>query len=1089
MFVQVQYLNYYRCTICSNMVIPSFMYKKHLELHREKSDSFEFHYKCVCGNIFESPSGFRLHINVCGKKGVLPPQWEFLKKKLKAHEVVAMEHFLGRKDNAKDLKNFSSDSQLLKVDLKTEMLHESGKIFISNIELDTKDTENNSIKLKSNDDLVSTNKELSYCTAFSEEEIQEAHSVQLSNSLNSSHLKLLNLKINSVFETELSKKESDSQCSDGCLVRSISSNDNGKNENNQSDLDIADIELNSIKVYDHIPCDHLGYAKLHGSEINKKESKQTNSYNRSNYDVIVELDESTGLFVSKRVHVEDTNNGTSKDGSAEDDITIMSYKGQENTKKKNESKSSIFSCPFCVVLFPKNDSTLQQFRRHIECYHDEAALNMTISSAGNEFIQNVFEPVNVNFASAFENSNVISKICNEESGTTEEQFQSKSESINCISQNLEDEKSLINSHSQKIICNADESSFTSKFLDDEKENSYKASNKNIIEKLSSNSDLFWTLKLSLCHKNSAKENINELKEKTAFTSSCGSNADALSSAENKMLDFKKKEEEEKCLETFFGKSNFETVTLMRKLDCSNGRNKTSNTRYHDDCNRFSLKDDSRGENESSQESLVEKNCENVESNGKSVNCSNEWRLGLSDYEKEFGNSKDSSWGCISEFSLDPENFDKSEFSDDSSKKTKGFEKSRRESEVWSDLYKSLQLAEKLKKNKEKKIEIETETKKKFFNHFSSKRVVKKPKRYRHSSESEYSFYENEASESENETKSLNDSLMNERDSGGGLDGDSEKKKKLLEKLENIDRRFLDYLLNLIAKKEKCIHFYERQSPLTTNRRSQDLRSYRKKVLNGIKLRGNSLKLRRYQQLTRKKTHGDRLEICKEAVYEKCDSENSNVLEPKVTNEKKRGRPRKLIKVAKLKERRRSDKEIGFIEKNFQSEEIESSMNKRKRKLSSKLQYYKRVNIHEERDDFSSGQVISSKSSYANKKFCCAVCKESFSDSGDFRTHISIHRLEENSYQCMECGECFVVRPSLEKHLLAFHKIKNTGKYIAENECCNPKKETVECENEPVKENQCKVCKDQFDRATDLAKHFRIHGMAFLKEFKKDSKLK
>lgn len=121
-------------------------------------------------------------------------------------------------------------------------------------------------------------------------------------------------------------------------------------------------------------------------------------------------------------------------------------------------------------------------------------------------------------------------------------------------------------------------------------------------------------------------------------------------------------------------------------------------------------------------------------------------------------------------------------------------------------------------------------------------------------------------------------------------------------------------------------------------------------------------------------------------------------------------------------------------------------------------------------------------------YYCKLCDYTNTDRKMFHGHIVEHRNVSTSYQCMECGECFVVKPSLIKHLTHYHKIEDTAAYLSVNDCYD--KDAVEKlesnlrlvpgeHRGPVQENQCRVCLEQFDSALELSKHFRIHGMAFL----------
>lgn len=119
---------------------------------------------------------------------------------------------------------------------------------------------------------------------------------------------------------------------------------------------------------------------------------------------------------------------------------------------------------------------------------------------------------------------------------------------------------------------------------------------------------------------------------------------------------------------------------------------------------------------------------------------------------------------------------------------------------------------------------------------------------------------------------------------------------------------------------------------------------------------------------------------------------------------------------------------------------------------------------------------------------CKLCDYKNTDRVEFHGHIKEHRDISTAYQCMECAECFVVRPSLIKHLLHFHNISDHESYLKENDCFDvvAVKELESImklapgeSKEPVKENQCRVCRQEFEDALSMNKHFRIHGMAFL----------
>lgn len=121
-------------------------------------------------------------------------------------------------------------------------------------------------------------------------------------------------------------------------------------------------------------------------------------------------------------------------------------------------------------------------------------------------------------------------------------------------------------------------------------------------------------------------------------------------------------------------------------------------------------------------------------------------------------------------------------------------------------------------------------------------------------------------------------------------------------------------------------------------------------------------------------------------------------------------------------------------------------------------------------------------------FHCKLCEFTDARRETFHSHVKTHREVSTCYQCMDCGECFVVKPSLVKHLQFFHKIFDTDRYFEENDCFDRAalKELEEImklapgeSKNPVEENQCRVCLQKFEDELELKKHFRVHGMAFL----------
>lgn len=111
---------------------------------------------------------------------------------------------------------------------------------------------------------------------------------------------------------------------------------------------------------------------------------------------------------------------------------------------------------------------------------------------------------------------------------------------------------------------------------------------------------------------------------------------------------------------------------------------------------------------------------------------------------------------------------------------------------------------------------------------------------------------------------------------------------------------------------------------------------------------------------------------------------------------------------------------------------------------------------------------------------CKMCFYTDENRHQFHEHIVTHRDISTSYQCMECGECFLVKPSLSKHLLFYHHISDVDQYLEENNCSN-QSAMEEIKDSSQTSNQCSVCYLEFSDSSELNKHIRVHGMAFLKQ--------
>lgn len=164
--------------------------------------------------------------------------------------------------------------------------------------------------------------------------------------------------------------------------------------------------------------------------------------------------------------------------------------------------------------------------------------------------------------------------------------------------------------------------------------------------------------------------------------------------------------------------------------------------------------------------------------------------------------------------------------------------------------------------------------------------------------------------------------------------------------------------------------------------------------------------------------------------------------------------------------------------------LKESAKKRKKKSSSVPMNKSKKPLLEESDLYlEAGKPVEFDGIYR-----CKLCEYVNDKRDEFHIHVVSHRDVSTSYQCMECGECFVVKPSLVKHLHYFHKVSNTEEYFEVNNCFD-KDAVKELEETmklapgeikgPVEENQCRVCLKKFENDLELKKHFRVHGMAFL----------
>lgn len=112
-------------------------------------------------------------------------------------------------------------------------------------------------------------------------------------------------------------------------------------------------------------------------------------------------------------------------------------------------------------------------------------------------------------------------------------------------------------------------------------------------------------------------------------------------------------------------------------------------------------------------------------------------------------------------------------------------------------------------------------------------------------------------------------------------------------------------------------------------------------------------------------------------------------------------------------------------------------------------------------------------------YSCAKCEFESQDKRPFREHILGHKASKNSFQCQDCGLCFIVESSLRRHLKAIHKITDIDKYITEEGTNYTPEAETPSESANHSSLECSVCYTTFPSEASLKTHLRSHGMAFI----------
>ncbi|CAH0766639.1 unnamed protein product [Diatraea saccharalis] len=155
---------------------------------------------------------------------------------------------------------------------------------------------------------------------------------------------------------------------------------------------------------------------------------------------------------------------------------------------------------------------------------------------------------------------------------------------------------------------------------------------------------------------------------------------------------------------------------------------------------------------------------------------------------------------------------------------------------------------------------------------------------------------------------------------------------------------------------------------------------------------------------------------------------------------------------------------------------------RKSAKNSRVRKRKHANNHKHKNPTITGNISREDTTIPQAEFICIKCRHECESKEDLEDHIRDHRDPCMEYQCLECGECFIVKPSFSTHLLINHGISDVDDYIEKKKCYNDVAFIVNQDKDvdmPLDENQCRICREKFDDPDDLEKHFRVHGMAFL----------
>ena len=114
---------------------------------------------------------------------------------------------------------------------------------------------------------------------------------------------------------------------------------------------------------------------------------------------------------------------------------------------------------------------------------------------------------------------------------------------------------------------------------------------------------------------------------------------------------------------------------------------------------------------------------------------------------------------------------------------------------------------------------------------------------------------------------------------------------------------------------------------------------------------------------------------------------------------------------------------------------------------------------------------------------CVICGLQTDVRADFVAHVSLHR-QGSQHQCPECGQCYSTKPSLLKHLLLVHRLREPPPEVAAQEQ-DRQHQVWEQLTRDLEPGQCHVCRAQCGDEERLQRHLRMHGRAALRVHQRD----